>query len=140
MMREEQSKRDRDRLTTEDRIAITYAKTRRRGTRARHRGPAKRARAEQREHVAKVLTAYRRVEWREQYDTIAIVDGAELCVARPDYRKRVGPSPLVEPPERKPRTRARGTYTRELVRATTRGHDHVPVRPEKQSTSFRGEA
>ena len=111
-------------------VCLENAAIRRGEMRERHRKANKRRRAEQREHAAKVLTAYRRIEWREQYDTVATNDGVELRVARPDYRKRIGPSPLVEPPERKPRTRARGTYTRELVRATTRGHDHAPVRPK----------
>ena len=111
---------------------IENAKLRRGEIRPRHTRAAKAARAAERTRIANALVRYRRVEWDSQLDPVCdLIDGTIVgYVPRPTYRKHVGTSPLVEPPARVGRqTRERGTYTRELVRATTRGHDHVPERP-----------
>lgn len=80
------------------------------------------------EQIANALVAMRELEWGAQYDLIAMGDGVEIRVARPTYRRRVSDPPPMPSP-RPPRVRERGSYTRELVRATTRGHDHAPERP-----------
>ncbi len=83
----------------------------------------------ERVRLSAALVRYRRVEWDNQYDVVATADGEEIRVARPWWRRHAGPSPLVTHAEPVPRTRTRGSYTRSLVLAATRGHDHVPRRP-----------
>lgn len=56
----------------------------------------------ERERIADALKAYRRVEWDEQHDVIATSDDTEIRVPRPWWRKKHGPSPIVEPPTRRP--------------------------------------
>lgn len=107
-----------------DYIAMTPEQ--RRAARRVHRHGA------ERERIANSLAAYRRVEWDAHREPVRdLLDGTIVGYApMPVYRRKHGPSPFVTHADPVPRVRERGTHTRELVRATTRGHDHVPERPD----------
>lgn len=130
MTREEQSARDKAQLTEDDLARIAHASSRNHYRRTRHF--ARDAREAERERIANSLAAYRRVEWDAHREPVRdLLDGTIVGYApMPVYRRKHGPSPIVEPPTPSHRVRERGSYTRELVRATTRGHDHVPERPD----------
>jgi hypothetical protein len=100
-------------------------------TSPRHTKAARAERAAERTRIANALATYRRVEWDAHRVPVRdLLDGSIVGYApAPVHKRHAGPSPLVTHAEPVPRVRERGTYTRELVRATTRGHDHVPERP-----------
>jgi hypothetical protein len=129
MTREEQSARDKAALTDEDRRKIAHASSRNHYRRARDFERAERS--AERTRLANVLATYRRVEWDGHRAPVRdLLDGSIVgYVPPPWWQRHRGPSPLVTRAEPVPRVRERGSYTRELVRATTRGHDHVPERP-----------
>lgn len=90
--------------------------------RERHRPKNRKARADERERVRAVLMRFRAATHAAQ----AVPPNTK---GRPQpWLFDVYPFPA-EPPTPSHRTRARGSYTRSLVVAATRGHDHVPERP-----------